>query len=144
MLAGRYHPPEGGGVLTDYGESDSTPPAGRRRVLVIEEDATTRLMLCAALMLWKYYAEGARPSDCTAALPDVRAFSLIILDIHSPEESGYAVLRSLSAIARRPPVIVLTTSPASRLALDPEVVKVVISKPFELPWLRDCVSSLTA
>jgi len=139
-----YYPPEGGGVLSELPEPEETQPVDWEspRVLVIEEDVNTRLMLCALLRSWNNFALGASPYDIRAILPLAPAFSLIILNVQESVDTGYGVLTLLSMVEGRPPVIVLSTSARHRLLLDPDLVKVVIRKPFEIQHLRECVASL--
>ena len=137
-----YHPPEGGGVVHELPETEGLVRGGKPPVLIIEDDLYTRMMLCAALGAWKYSVEKTRVGDSMPALRRACTFSLIIVDLQPQDARGYGVLHFLSTLTSRPPVIVISTAPSEKLALDSDVVKVIIRKPFDIQWLRECVDSL--
>ena len=73
------------------------------------------------------------------------AFSIVILDLMLPEANGYEVIAYMKSAGVRIPVVVVSAVSQQALAkLDFDVVKEVISKPFDVHEFTAKVAALCA
>lgn len=72
-------------------------------------------------------------------------YSIVVLDLMLPEANGYEVISYIKAKGIRVPVVVVSAVSQQALAnLDPEVVKLVIAKPFDVHEFTQRVAELCA
>jgi CheY-like chemotaxis protein len=83
-----------------------TPP--RRRILVVDDEAELRRLLAWILTDLGHEIETAVDGAEALELIHQRAPDLMILDILMPRVDGWGVLRAMSVLPERPPVLVLT------------------------------------
>jgi CheY-like chemotaxis protein len=77
--------------------------------------------------------EPARARDGIEAIRKIEAndYSVVFLDLMMPRLNGYEVIKRLRNMKRRPAVIVATAMNYNK-SLDPDVVHLVLRKPFDV------------
>lgn len=139
-------------ACTSAGEGKAAPgpdgkgaaaPAGRR-VLVVDDEMDSCSMLTHALGRKGYHVQ-----ICTKASEGMRmalegGFDLLLCDLQMPDVSGGELIRSLSIMASRPRVIVITGEQPelARRRLKQVPHEGVLFKPFELRELYELVESI--
>ena len=103
---------------------------GEKRILVVDDDDAIRVLLLTILRRRGLVADaatnGGEALACLAGTP----YSMMLLDLMMPGESGYDVLAEVARWPRerRPIIIVLTAGPEPR-SLDPTLVAGTVRKP---------------
>ena len=114
------------------------------RLLVIDDASIHRMILCKLAEKTGFSATGAASFDEAARLLRESDFDCITLDLSLGERAGVEVLRLLSELGSRVPVIVISGSEAA--VLDETVrigksmgleIRSAISKPVDLSVFRD-------
>ena len=103
------------------------------RALVVEDDPAIRRLV--EKLLRRNGIEIDTAHDGLVAIDKIRAgrYSVILLDLMIPEASGYEVIEFIKRSGIRTPVAVVSAVSQHALKkLDPDVVKLVISKPFDV------------
>jgi CheY-like chemotaxis protein len=113
-----------------------------KRILVVDDDDAIRVLLLTILQRRGLVADAA--ADGGEALDRLRRsrYSVMLLDLMMPRESGWDVLGEIAQWPRerRPIVIVLTAGPEPR-SLDPTLVAGTVRKPFDVDMLIDTVTA---
>ena len=115
-----------------------------RTVLIVEDDEPTQKLL-EALMNRNgvgsvVASNGAAAIEALDARDDI---ACMILDLMMPSVDGHSVLAHLAGSGRRIPVIVCTAAVShTALQFDPQFVRAVIRKPFDIEQLMATVASL--
>ena len=102
-------------------------------ILIVEDDEPTQRLLQAMLRRYGYLSEVA--ADGLEAIARLRAgrYSMVVLDIMMPTVGGREVVDFLIAEGRIVPVIVCSAAgPAALDGFDPNVVKAIVRKPFDV------------
>jgi CheY-like chemotaxis protein len=103
------------------------------RVLVVEDDPAIRRLV--EKLLGRHGIETETARDGLVAIEKLRKgrFAVILLDLMIPEVSGYEVIEFIKKQGITAPVVVVSAvSQQSLTKLDRDVVKLVISKPFDV------------
>ena len=115
-------------------------------ILIVEDDEPTQKLLQAVLRRYGYASEVA--SNGQEGIDRLRAgdYSVVVLDIMMPHVGGVAVVDFLAGDSRKVPVIVCSAAgPAVLSGFDPEIVKAVVRKPFDvdefIAAVRSCLTS---
>jgi len=108
----------------------SLSPAVRYRALVVEDDPAIRRLVERLLARKNIDIDAVADGETAVSLLREREYSVVILDLMVPGLGGIAVIES------QPP------QPLTRLDLD--IVKVVISKPFDVDEFTKAVLQLCA
>jgi CheY-like chemotaxis protein len=116
----------------------------KRTVLIVEDDEPTQLLLQAVMRRSGLTAVLAPNGQAAIDLIDTRSdFGCIILDLMMPEVDGRAVIAHLAAVQKRIPVIVCSAGlPKSPVAFDPEIVRAVLRKPFDIDQLISTLAEI--
>ena len=115
------------------------------RVLVVDDDDSIRNLLITLLRRKAMICDGAADGEEAVALTEQQQYSLILLDLMMPRMDGFQVIRELRMRGNTTPIVVVTAAGQARVStLDPNQVKAVLSKPFEIAQLVDTVVSFTA
>lgn len=115
------------------------------KVLVVDDDDSIRNLLLTLLRRRAVGCDGAADGEEAIALVEQRQYSLILLDLMMPRMDGFQVIRELRMRGNATPIVVVTAAGQARVStLDPNQVKAVLSKPFEISQLVDTVLSLCA
>jgi CheY-like chemotaxis protein len=113
-----------------------------KRILVVDDDDAIRMLLLTILQRRGLVADAAR--DGAEALQCLAAarYSVMLLDLMMPRESGWDVLGEIARwpLDRRPIIIVLTAGAEPR-ALDPTLVAGTVRKPFDVDMLVETVTA---
>src|SRR2546423_14817523 len=108
-------------------------PGTCHRALVVEDDPAIRRLVEKLLQRSGITIDTAH--DGRAAIEKIRVgnYSVIVLDLMLPETNGYEVIDYIKRSGLRIPVAVVSAVSQQALSkLDFEVVKLVISKPFDV------------
>src|SRR5258706_10090392 len=113
------------------------------RALVVEDDPAIRRLVEKLLQRRGIVIDTAH--DGREAIAKIRGgdYSIVILDLMLPEANGYEVIAYMKANGVRVPVVVVSAVSQQALAsLDFDVVKQVISKPFDVHDFIEKVAAL--
>jgi DNA-binding response OmpR family regulator len=113
------------------------------RALIVEDDPAIR-RLVEKLLLRNHIAVDMA-SDGRIAMEKIRGreYSVIVLDLMVPEVNGFEVIEFLKAHGSRTPVAVVSAVSQQALTnLDLDIVKLVISKPFDVDEFTKAIIGL--
>lgn len=113
------------------------------RALVVEDDPAIRRLV--EKLLGRHGIEIDAAQDGLVAIEKLRAgsYAVILLDLMLPEASGYEVIEFIKKSGITAPVVVVSAvSQQSLTKLDRDVVKLVISKPFDVGEFTTAVVGL--
>ena len=114
-------------------------------VLIVEDEGPIRNLIAAVLKRERIEADTAENGRDALQLMARRRYSCIILDLMMPVMNGRQLVEWMKDVPDRPPVILLTAAGESSTAdLPPEVVKVMIRKPFDLGRVVEVVRAFAA
>jgi DNA-binding response OmpR family regulator len=117
----------------------------RYRALIVEDDPAIRRLV--ERLLARRGIEVDVASDGRTALERLAAvrYSVVILDLMVPELDGFEIIDFIKRSGANLPVAVVSAVSQQALTkLDLDVVKVVISKPFDVDELTKAVLTLCA
>jgi DNA-binding response OmpR family regulator len=118
-------------------------PGVCHRALVVEDDPAIRRLVEKLLQRRGIVIDTAH--DGKQAIEKIAAgeFSVVILDLMLPEVNGYDVIAYIKSRGLRLPVVVVSAvSQQSLSRLDRDIVKLVISKPFDVHEFTAGIASL--
>jgi DNA-binding response OmpR family regulator len=107
--------------------------ANAHRALIVEDDPAIRRLV--EKLLTRKGVEIVTAHDGRAAIAHLRDkdFSVVVLDLMVPEVNGFEVIDFIKREEKRVPVAVVSAVSQQALTdLDLDVVKLVISKPFDV------------
>jgi DNA-binding response OmpR family regulator len=113
------------------------------RALIVEDDPAIRRLV--EKLLRRHAIEIDLAGDGRTAIDKLRtnAYSVLILDLMVPEMNGFDVIDFLKSEGNKVPVAVVSAVSQQALTkLDLDVVKVVISKPFDVDEFTKAVLQL--
>lgn len=125
-------------------------PAGQmtgpcHRALIVEDDAAIRRLV--ERLLAREHVEIDTAADGRSAIEKLRTerYSVIILDLMMPDVNGFELIEFLKKENVRTPVAVVSAVSQHALKnLDLDVVKLVISKPFDVNEFTKAILKLCA
>ena len=124
----------------------SQPPStDRYRALVVEDDPAIRKLV--QKLLTRHEIEIETAMDGRAAVEKLLAsrFDVIVLDLMVPEMNGFELIEFLKRENLNVPVAVVSAVSQQALTkLDLDVVKLVISKPFDVDEFTKAIVALCA
>jgi DNA-binding response OmpR family regulator len=118
---------------------------GGYRALVVEDDPAIRRLV--EKLLTRHHIQIDVALDGRQAIEKLRArtYSVVVLDLMVPEVNGFEVIAFLKESGSRTPVAVVSAVSQQALTnLDLDVVKVVISKPFDVDEFTKAILTLCA
>jgi DNA-binding response OmpR family regulator len=118
---------------------------GGYRALIVEDDAAIRRLI--EKLLARHHVSIDTASDGRTAMQKLREsrYSVVVLDLMVPEVNGFELIAFLKRQKTRTPVVVVSAVSQQALTnLDLEVVKFVISKPFDVDEFTKAVLTLCA
>jgi len=118
-------------------------PGVCHRALVVEDDPAIRRLVEKLLQRRGIVIDTAH--DGKQAIEKIAAgeFSVVVLDLMLPEVNGYEVIAYIKSRGLRLPVVVVSAvSQQSLSRLDRDIVKLVISKPFDVHEFTAGIASL--
>ena len=108
-------------------------PPTRYRVLVVEDDPAIRRLI--GKLLERKGVSVDIALDGNAAMSKLREndYNAVVLDLMMPEVTGFQLIEFIKSTGKRTPVAVVSAVSQQALTdLDLDIVKVVISKPFDV------------
>jgi DNA-binding response OmpR family regulator len=125
--------------------TDATPAATPYRALVVEDDPAIRRLVEKLLTRQRVQIDVA--SDGRTAIDKLRSqrYSVLVLDLMVPELNGFEIIDFLKREKISVPVAVVSAVSQQALTnLDLDIVKLVISKPFDVDEFSKAILSLCA
>lgn len=122
-----------------------TAPERRYRALIVEDDPAIRRLV--EKLLSRHHITVDVAHDGRAALDKLRTenYTVLVLDLMVPELNGFEVIEFLKQEKMKLPVAVVSAVSQQALTkLDLDVVKLVISKPFDVDEFTKAVLALCA
>ena len=122
---------------------ESSEPRPRHRALIVEDDPAIRKLVEKLLKRRQIDVEIA--GDGLTAIDKLRhgQFSVLVLDLMVPEANGFEVIDFLKAHNLNVPVAVVSAVSQQALTkLDLDIVKLVISKPFDVDEFTKAIVAL--
>jgi DNA-binding response OmpR family regulator len=113
------------------------------RALIVEDDPAIRRLV--EKLLRRHAIDIDTAADGRTAIDKLRAnsYSVLVLDLMVPEMNGFDVIESIKTEGHKVPVAVVSAVSQQALTkLDLDVVKVVISKPFDVDEFTKAVLTL--
>ena|ERR1700760_156802 len=113
------------------------------RALIVEDDPGIRRLV--EKVLQRNGLEIDTAHDGRIAIEKIRTgnYSVIVLDLMLPEANGYEIIEFIKRSGTGTPVAVVSAVSQQALTkLDPDVVKLVISKPFDVHELSKSITAL--
>jgi CheY-like chemotaxis protein len=119
---------------------------GRYRALIVEDDPAIRRLVDKLLTRQGVEIETASDGRTAIEKLDGNDYSVIVLDLMVPEVNGFQVIEFLKNRGGRhiPVAVVSAVSQQALTQLDLDVVKLVISKPFDVDEFTKAILSLCA
>jgi DNA-binding response OmpR family regulator len=120
-------------------------PRGDYRALIVEDDPAIRRLV--EKLLSRRHVQIDTAADGRMAVEKLRTqhYSVLILDLMVPELNGFEVIDFLKENQLKVPVAVVSAVSQQALTrLDLDIVKLVISKPFDVDEFTKAVLALCA
>jgi DNA-binding response OmpR family regulator len=121
----------------------SVNPARTHRALIVEDDPAIRRLV--EKLLTRSRIEIDTASDGRTALDKLRErpYSVLVLDLMVPELNGFEIIEFIKSENLSVPVAVVSAVSQQALTkLDLDVVKLVISKPFDVDEFTKAILAL--
>jgi two-component system, chemotaxis family, chemotaxis protein CheY len=126
---------------------DASPPP--QRLLVIDDDNLHRMIICRAAAKAGYVPAGAASYEEAEMLAEAHAFDCITLDLSLGQHVGAEMLRHLSAIGCKAPIVIISGCDDATCRETLRVAKALdlnvqepVPKPVDLAMLRDALERL--
>jgi two-component system response regulator PilR (NtrC family) len=113
----------------------------RKRVLIVDDDPAVRQIVRVLLERDGVDVDIAEDGERATALLAQQGYAAVLLDLLMPRLDGHGVIAFMKERELTTPVVVLTAVTDSA-DLDPQLVRVVLQKPFEARELRKVVSAV--
>ena len=112
-----------------------------RKALVVDDEGPIRNLIAAVLRRERIQADTAAHGKEAVDLIRVNDYGCVLLDLMMPVMDGRQVIEEmLHHRIKRVPVVVITAAGEGATAdLDPEVVKVIVRKPFDVARVIEAV-----
>jgi two-component system alkaline phosphatase synthesis response regulator PhoP len=126
-------------------DARTVAPPNRYRALVVEDDPAIRRLV--EKLLTRSRVEIDTASDGRTAIDKLRTqqYSVLVLDLMVPEINGFEVIEFLKETKLSVPVAVVSAVSQQALTrLDLDIVKLVISKPFDVDEFTKAILALCA
>lgn len=123
----------------------NAPAREQYRALIVEDDPAIRRLV--EKLLTRRHIDIDTATDGRTAVEKLRTqrYSVLILDLMVPEINGFEVIEFLKEAKLKIPVAVVSAVSQQALTkLDLDVVKLVISKPFDVDEFTKAVLALCA
>ena len=113
-------------------------------VLIVDDDVPTQKLLDAVMRRYGLEPVIAQTGGDAIAILDARDdLACVILDLMMPTIDGTAVIAHITSTGRRVPVIVCTAvGPRHTPDFDPDLVRAVVRKPFDIDQLMSVVNAV--
>jgi DNA-binding response OmpR family regulator len=113
------------------------------RALVVEDDDSIRRLVTKLLTRQNIHVDLAPDGHAAIKLLQGRRYSVIVLDLMVPGVNGFEIIDHLKASGSTTPVAVVSAVSQQALTnLDLDIVKVVVSKPFDVDEFTKAIVTL--
>lgn len=113
------------------------------RALVVEDDPAIRRLVEKLLQRRGIVIDTAHDGKQAIEKIGAHDYSVVILDLMLPEVNGYQVIDYIKSRGLRLPVVVVSAVSQQMLSrLDRDIVKLVISKPFDVHEFTEGIAAL--
>ena len=117
----------------------------RHRALIVEDDPAIRRLVEKLLVRHGFEIDAAGDGRAAVRKLEQNSYSVIVLDLMVPELTGFELIDYLKEKELRTPVAVVSAVSQQALTrLDLDIVKVVISKPFDVDEFTKSILGLCA
>ena len=126
-------------------DAHTVPTPNRYRALVVEDDPAIRRLV--EKLLTRLRVDIDTAMDGRTAIDKLRTqkYSVLVLDLMVPEVNGFEVIEFLKETKLNLPVAVVSAVSQQALTkLDLDIVKLVISKPFDVDEFSKAIMALCA
>jgi CheY-like chemotaxis protein len=118
-------------------------PGTCQRALVVEDDPAIRRLVEKLLQRRGIIIDTAHDGKEALARLKGSDYSVVVLDLMLPEANGYEIIAYIkNNLPRLPVVVVSAVSQQALSQLDMDVVKIVISKPFDVHDFTDKITAI--
>ena len=123
----------------------AAPGEGSYRALIVEDDPAIRRLVEKLLSRQHIAIDTAADGRTAIEKLEKNRYTVIVLDLMVPEVSGFEVIDFLKRQNSRTPVAVVSAVSQQALTnLDLDIVKLVISKPFDVDEFTKAILTLCA
>jgi DNA-binding response OmpR family regulator len=132
-------------TLEAMGADSSERPPKLHRALIVEDDPAIRRLVSKLLARHQIDIDVAHDGKEAVAKLDSGTYSVIVLDLMMPELNGFEFIEVMKSRNIRTPVAVVSAVSQQALTnLDLDIVKLVISKPFDVDEFTKAILELCA
>jgi CheY-like chemotaxis protein len=129
-------------ILRYWGRSSMSE---QYRVLVVDDDEAIRKLISAILRRRNFIVDTAANGEEALKKLGEHHYTIMLLDLMMPRVDGYTVIDRVREQKIATEIVVVTAAGASQVkAIDRSIVRVIISKPFDVTQLVEVVSSVCA
>jgi DNA-binding response OmpR family regulator len=114
----------------------------QRRVLIVDDDPAIRQIVRVLLERDGVRADIAEDGERATRMLEEGNYGVVLLDLLMPRLDGHGVIDYMRAHGITTPVIVISSVGDSASDLDPQLVRIVLQKPFEARDLRKVVAAV--
>jgi CheY-like chemotaxis protein len=115
----------------------------QNRVLVVDDDEAIRKLIAAILRRRSFHVDTVANGEEALRKLAEQHYDLMLLDLMMPKVDGYSVIDRVREQKLDVEIVVVTAAGASQVkAIDRNLVRAVISKPFDVSQLVEVVSSV--
>jgi len=122
--------------------SGSVNESDKKRVLIVDDDPAIRQIVRVLLERDGVRADIAEDGERATAMLQSGGYSVVLLDLLMPRLDGRGVISYMKEHGIETPVIVISAIGDMATDLDPQLVRVVMQKPFEARDLRKVVAAV--
>ncbi|HEX2832432.1 MAG TPA: response regulator [Thermoanaerobaculia bacterium] len=120
-------------------------PQRQYRALVVEDDPAIRRLVEKLLTRMEIAIDAASDGRTAIEKLSTETYSVVVLDLMVPEVNGFEVIEFLKREKKNVPVAVVSAVSQQALTkLDLDIVKLVISKPFDVDEFTKSILALCA
>ena len=122
---------------------DDSNPTKPHRALIVEDDPAISRLVGKLLSRKNISVDSAHDGRIALDLLAENSYSVVVLDLMIPEANGFEIIRYIKEHALPIPVAVVSAVSQQALTeLDLDVVKLVISKPFDVDEFTKAIVAL--
>lgn len=114
----------------------------KKRVLIVDDDPSIRQIVRVLLERDGVHADIAEDGERATAMLRGGDYGVVLLDLLMPRLDGHGVIAYMREHHIETPVIVISSVGDAASDLDPQLVRVVLQKPFEARDLRKVVAAV--
>lgn len=147
IVRGNCSSGRGGFGSSRHTQSQRFTMTAQRHILIVEDDDSIRMLVEHVARRAGYATSSAtHGADAIRALGSDAHFCAVVLDLMMPSVSGYDVIMHIRDNNLHVPVIVATAvvRGLEHERLDPQIVRAILTKPFDIDKLRSAITDACA